>query len=395
MTDADDPKLGWSEELKSVLDSLSLQDEGSLKQPSVHDHEQPDWWRQLYSQDGLWDADVPLPITPAVKHLKDAFDDVHTSAGTLTTMRLCYAALHNGSDSYGDANELDDTFKFLVGMNSLATPGVFSRFKERLFLENPAARFAAFFDLYVDIVGNAACRIFAELLSIGVANPSLISGTAPAWALDMSKKFTRSNNHLIMLWVMYVCDGSKAFEDSTPDNWLAPAFVLMKPARFGQYVASKAWERLNAKRTISAILAFKQDYILGVEGKLKAVAGEAEVNMATQGVPLSAVPTIESEMPANKIRKDSGKNTPSTSKPAAKNTPSRKRHEVIYDIIQSGVEGAEYCKIMDERSVSPPLEWRAQGWPGSYVSAYDSPLPALRVRWRDKINKEKTRHKNK
>src|ERR1700733_13312172 len=102
-----DPKMGWAEELKSVLESSLPQDEKSETHLSFHDDEQPDSWRRRYSQDAPWDVGIPLSIEPAVKHLKKVFDRVHSAVGLFTTQRLCYASLHNGSGLYSVGGAVD------------------------------------------------------------------------------------------------------------------------------------------------------------------------------------------------------------------------------------------------------------------------------------------------
>ena len=182
-------------------------------------------------------------------------------------------------------------------------------------------------------------------------------------------------------------------------SWEAPRFLIMEPlgdigpvAQQEPFNSDTAQERLDAIDTKFTLRYFEHRYVDKLRIALRHVAGEAAVYMAMHGVPPPAALLGESTNVS--VSAIEGKSTVVPKRPPKK-TRADKRHDTIYGIIQSGLKGREYCKCLDERGVKPPPEWLAEGWPGSYAQAYDAPKVSDRQKWRAKIQKEKTRHKNK
>jgi len=65
-----------------------------------------------------------------------------------------------------------------------------------------------------------------------------------------------------------------------------------------------------------------------------------------------------------------------------------KREKKILEVIKRGVEGRTYCIVVDNEGVAAPRPWIDDGWPGSYVKAYDS---TGHIDWKKRIQDEKSR----
>lgn len=138
------------------------------------------------------------------------------------------------------------------------------------------------------------------------------------------------------------------------------------------------------------------------EAKIEIEASDARLEQPTTGI-VAATPVIPAAVDAAHAA-PIDMSTPvlpikskvvSSAKPSKNKSRSEKRSKAISDISASGVRGEEYCKVMDDRRMRPAGGWREQGWPGTYVAAWNSPSEADQIKWRDKISKEKTRHTRK
>jgi hypothetical protein len=80
----------------------------------------------------------------------------------------------------------------------------------------------------------------------------------------------------------------------------------------------------------------------------------------------------------------------SNSKPKKLSASELKRRSVIFGALQSNLEGRTYCMALDQRGVTTPSAWVAEGCPTSYAAAY-----ADSGTWQKRIQDEKSRYKKK
>jgi hypothetical protein len=62
-----------------------------------------------------------------------------------------------------------------------------------------------------------------------------------------------------------------------------------------------------------------------------------------------------------------------------------KREQKIWEVVQRGLKGAQYCRELHNADVRPRKSWTDRDCPGTYPSAY------LEVRWRQMVQDEKTK----
>jgi hypothetical protein len=229
--------------------------------------------------------------------------------------------------------------------------------------------FWAYFSLFQAAAATLIEVAYDSLAKIEIAQPELPDG----WALARCTEQCEQVSKAIALWTQ------NATHPYAGSPWLAPSYLLELPRNGVWGNSNSSWYRLDEQGTGIAIEMLRTTFNL----RLLIAAKDRYVRdlvAAAQEVPSAAV------------------KQPSSPKERAptKKTRSNKRHETIYDIIQSGVRSIEYCQAMDSRKVMPPPEWLLEGWPGSYVKAYKSVgNPSDRDKWQGRIQKEKTRHKNK
>jgi hypothetical protein len=50
----------------------------------------------------------------------------------------------------------------------------------------------------------------------------------------------------------------------------------------------------------------------------------------------------------------------------------RRRHQIIFGVLQLAVEGPEYCREVDKGGLNTPEAWQSDGCPAKYADAYKS-----------------------
>jgi len=241
----------------------------------------------MYGNTEPWENNVPADLIPAIKHIRESFDEAHWGCGW-TTQNICYSLLH--SEPLDDpAKEFYNYLMFIkVRVGSAAT----QRFHDLLKQGTPPALFKGFFDLYLDGLSIQVFIIFKELVEIGRANEKRLGIPHLEWAEAQTKHLIRSKNHCIEMWVRDVCD--KHLYDPNEDTeerifwrkWRAPMLVVMKPSRNMPYDAATAWEREDVETSLRWLKMFTEHYVLHLENKLKKAAGEAAVELAKQPKPM-------------------------------------------------------------------------------------------------------------
>jgi len=241
--------------------------------------------RLKYENSGPWDKDVPPDLIPAIKHLRELFNNVHWGCGE-TTRVFCYALLHN--------ERVDDPRKEYINyLRRLKTQvGIApTYFFDQLMKEGtPSAFFKGFFDLYLEGTSVQALLIFKELEEIGRANEKRLTKPYLEWAEAQTKHLIRSHSHKLEIWIRDVCD--KRIYDPNEDReerifwrkWQAPLFLTMKPSLLKPYDATTAWDRLDAESSATLLGHLRDHYVLHLEIKLKSAVGERAVELAKKPI---------------------------------------------------------------------------------------------------------------
>jgi hypothetical protein len=242
---------------------------------------------EMYENAEDWDKNVPADLLPAIKALRESFDEAHWGCG-ITTKTFCYSLLHNEA--------VDDPAKeyinYLTHIKARVGPGATLRFHDLIKQGTPPAIFKGFYDLYLDGVGVQALIIFKELAEIGRTNEKRLGIPHLEWAASQTKHMIRSHNHQLDIWVRDVCD-KQPYDPNEDDDeqifwlkWQAPRLLIMKPSRFQPYVAGSDWERLDAETSLRLRKALAENYVLHLEIQLDKVAGQAAVQLAKQPKPV-------------------------------------------------------------------------------------------------------------
>lgn len=228
-----------------------------------------------------WEANVPADLLPAVKALRDSFDDAHWNCGQITE-KLGYAALHPGEQN----QKMDEWIKPFRQLQTVVGPKAAQRFRLLMELGTPPAIFKAFYDLYLDGMLVQTIHTFDELLQIGRANEGRISGPCIDWAVWHTEQMVRAYVRRIDLWLREVCDGTKVDPDGDFDEqvfgtrWQAPMLLIMEPSRYQPYDPEKNWVRFEVDRSWNIRRGFAEHYVIHLEANLKRVAGQAAVELA-------------------------------------------------------------------------------------------------------------------
>ncbi|MFZ0304900.1 MAG: helix-turn-helix domain-containing protein [Terracidiphilus sp.] len=238
-----------------------------------------------------WDENVPPDLIPAIKFLRDSFDRAHSTFGLLVTMPLCYSQLHNGAPKSG-FDDIDEYIKALVQLKSRIGRDATKRFHDLLTQGTLPAIFKGFFDFYLEGVKVQALLTFHELLGIGRSNEFRLNRSHVEWAEAQTRHLICSQRHCITLWVQYVCDDHPYDPNEDQDEqifwrkWQAPAFLIMKPSRFGVYDSTRVWERTNSETSSRWLEALADHYVLVLESAVKDAAGHAALELAKQPKPV-------------------------------------------------------------------------------------------------------------
>jgi hypothetical protein len=235
--------------------------------------------------------------------------------------------------------------------------------------------FWAYFSLFQAAAATLIEVAYDRLAKIERAQPELSDG----WALGRCMEQCKQVSKAITLWTQ------NATHPYAGTPWLAPSYLLELPSNGVWGNSNSSWLPLDESGTDIVVGILRNTFCLRL---LIAAQNRYERGLvaAAQEVP----PSTESNKAA--LLTDEKKRT-TPSKRSAKQRREDKRHETIRDIIKSGAVGIDYCKMMDDRKVPPLFEWIGQGWPGTYVAAYNSRNPADRKKWQKKIQTDKSRNR--
>lgn len=233
-----------------------------------------------------WDKNVPTDLIKAVKHFRDSFEMEHFEFG-IVTKALCFSQLHNGhpKGGYEDTKEYEKNLPYLMARVGLAGT---QRYLVLLNQGTLPAIFKAFFDFYLDGLKVKALAIFKQLLEIGSANESRLGSGHIDWAKSQMEHLIRSERHCITIWVKDVCDehaydpNEDLDEQISWKKWQAPAFLIMKPSRYGPYDPEKVWDRRDSESSLGLLKVLADHYVLILESAVKNAAGLAAVELAKQ-----------------------------------------------------------------------------------------------------------------
>ena len=236
----------------------------------------------MYNNTELWEMTVPADLIPAVKHLRESFEEAHWGFGW-TAQKYCYAELHGLRINDPTKEYLNYLMYMKVRVGAVAT----QRFHDLIKLGTSPAIFKAFFDLYIDGVTVQALLIFEELKEIGRANRKrLAAANYLEWAEAQTKHLIRSDRHNIPIWIRAVCD-VQVYDPQDDDEerifwrkWQAPMFLIMTPSRYQPYDAQASLTRTDSETSSQWLEFFTKDYVLRLESRVGKAAGAAVLNLA-------------------------------------------------------------------------------------------------------------------
>jgi len=237
----------------------------------------------LYGIVEEWEKSVPAGLIPAVKHLRESFDEAHFGCGQ-TTRIFGFAALHNEAP-----DDPDKGFsRYLLHMQKIIGVAGAREYWDSLRIGTPPAIFKAYYDMYLNGVSAQALHVFTQLIGIGGANQLALETPFLEWAESQTRHMIRSQKHWIRIWVQEVCH--RRVYDPNEDSesqifwskWQAPSLIIMTPSRHRLYEPDKAWELNEPAISTQWLKMFQDDYVLRLEMKLRKVAGETAVELAKQ-----------------------------------------------------------------------------------------------------------------
>lgn len=219
--------------------------------------------RRLYENNESWEKDVPADLIPAIKHLRNSFEDFDHACGYITK-KICYSSLHN--------ERVDDPHcDYLACVLHIwlikARNGDFlgKRFEALARQQTLPAIFKASSDLYRDAVTVQALVIFEQLRQIGRANEERLGIPHLEWAAAQTAHLIRSRTQTIKMWVTDACNKYVYDPEEEPDEmvfwrkWQAPEFVIMEPSGSAPYDPARTWKRQNCETSLKWLNSFAQD----------------------------------------------------------------------------------------------------------------------------------------
>jgi len=250
-----------------------------------------------------WEKRVPDDLIPAVKHVRNLFEDARWKSGTVT-QHCCYTALHpneKASDDTGAFTSALVTLKAFIGQSS-------TRFFHDLMKRGtPSAILAAFFHFYKAAMAVQVKTAFHDLLAIGSANSGRLETPPIEWAAWQVKSIINSASYLTGLWLKRCCDvdtydladgydpNAGEEDERVWTSWRAPRFVGMEPSLGRPFEASRVWEREDVESSQSVVKAFKEYFVIHLEARLKECVGSAHLEFAKQ--PKRPLPLVYSDRP--------------------------------------------------------------------------------------------------
>jgi hypothetical protein len=343
-----------------------------------------------------WEKRVPADLIPAVKHVRDSFDDALWKISTITH-NCCYACLHPDAAASPETREF---ISQLVLLKGLIGPSGTQLFNDLIKRGTPSAILSAFFHLFEWAMALSLKTAFQDSLAIGSANAARLEIPTIEWAEWHAKSLINRASYQVGSWLKYCCDGLNIHanfdSDSTDDeeehfwtDWQAPRFASMQPALGLPYLASQALKREDVESSRRLVKTYKHYFVIHLEAKLKDCVGAAHLELAKQ--PKPAQPDLTRSAPQSGYAEISTDGpVRSTGRAKALTVIEKQRRRVIFGAIQAGDEGPEYCKTLDDRRLKIRAEWIQGGCPKTYEAAYRAGQP-----WRKRIQDEKSRYKTK
>jgi hypothetical protein len=244
----------------------------------------------MYENTEPWDKSVPTDLIPAIKHLRQQFEEALWKCGQITEI-FCFSLLHKII-----ANEnLNEYVKPFLQLKAMVGAAATQRFQEMFDQGTLPAIFKSFYDLYLETLGVQIVFIFKELIEIGCVNEKHLGSPHLEWAEAQVTHLIRSDTHSIKNWVRDVCDKQVLDpNEKDPDEWIfwkkwqAPMFLVMKPSLYQPYDAAMAWERKDAESSSQLLKHFAQHYVVHLDVKIKRAAGKAALELAKKPKPIEA-----------------------------------------------------------------------------------------------------------
>jgi len=336
-----------------------------------------------------WQKEVPAYLVPAVSFLHESFDQSIWET-EVPTKALCFLRLHGGDSKEIDRYELKlEKTKEIVGSDAAHL------FEESVAIGTLPAIFHGFHELFLRSMAVSVRSAFLHLIEIEEANTrALGSPQSLKWAAAQATYMIETTAQRMRNWVRDVCDRESPYDPDRDDldswinrkTWRAPSFIIRRRTFEAESNPDRDWFRQSEENTVSLLTDFGEHCVSRNEAVLGLAAGEAAlVKAKAAGANALTFAERTPSSPSN------------LTKPAKRLTPMSKavasRHKTICEIVEGGEEGVDYCRVMDERKMQPARGWKEDGWPGSYVAAYNSSNVKARAKWKAKINREKSRHK--
>jgi hypothetical protein len=217
-----------------------------------------------------WKNTVPLDLRPAVKAVRDLFEEKHERWAQMTS-DLCHAQIHGGWTGNGTAL-LHDIER------ACANRAAKERFHRSLRQATLPGKFKATFNLYRDGLRESAEVTFNELLASGNIE----------WAKLQVTLLIRSQRREILAWFRQACDRREADWVGWED-WCAPRLLQMAWGT-ASFDAERLWEPLASQLSWTLVNSFVDACIEALIAKIGKVANKALSSGIALGVNQDSAP---------------------------------------------------------------------------------------------------------
>jgi hypothetical protein len=238
-----------------------------------------------------WENITPEELIPAVKYIRESFDESGWKCSELTR-KLCYSALHPGAMEKVALAPYEASFviyRRIMGQVAQRT------FDHLLHVGTPPSFFLAYLNAFRKGLETEVRRLFDEVLQIGLANPEALKIHPVEWARAHLRILIAANSHRVVLWIKSVCDKQETWKPiDTDDNsadkflwktWRAPRLVHMQPSGNTPFEPVSAWMRENGSATEKLLSALSDRFVMSLEFALDKIAGDAHVACAKKSGP--------------------------------------------------------------------------------------------------------------
>jgi predicted DNA-binding protein (UPF0251 family) len=267
-----------------------------------------------------WKEITPEGLIPAIKHIRESFEESEWKCGTVTE-KLCYSALHPQVSDRAPLLPYESAFAVY---RKILGPVAVREFDSVLRIGTASAVFKAYFDAFRKGMEIEVERVFDEILSIGRANSRALKTHPVEWAKTHSKILIGKNLPVVARWIKTVCDQqvSEKPVETTEDftalifwkDWRAPRLIYMQPSGNARHDPANAWTREGELRTQELLNSFSRSFSQFLEIQLDKIAGAAHVESAKRGEfkaqekqsparPADSGRSPESEQPASQSNK--------------------------------------------------------------------------------------------